>query len=81
MLHEVYSAEKFKLRPPEWQRYHKVFHTSTVELAAIAAKARPGLLVMYHQLFWGATDDDLVKEVRAAGYAGAVQSGQDLRVY
>lgn len=81
LMHEVYSAEKFKLRPPEWQRYHKAFHTSTVELAALAAKAKPKLLVMYHQLFWGATDDDLVKEMRAAGYQGAVVSGQDLRVY
>jgi len=81
LMHEVYSAEKFKLRPPEWQRYHAAFHTSTVELAALAAKAKPRLLVLYHQLFWGATDDDLVKEVRAAGYQGPVMSGQDLHVY
>ncbi len=81
LMHEVYSAEKFKLRPPEWQRYHKAFHTSTVELAALAAKARPKLLVLYHQLFWGATDEDLLREIRAAGYQGAVVSGQDLRVY
>ncbi|TAK11434.1 MAG: MBL fold metallo-hydrolase [Acidobacteria bacterium] len=81
LMHEVYSAEKFKIREPEWQRYHKAFHTSTVELAALAAKARPKLLVLYHQLFWGATDDDLVKEIRAAGYMGAVVSGQDLHVY
>lgn len=81
LMHEVYSAEKFKLRPPEWQRYHKSFHTSTVELAALAAKAKPKLLVLYHQLFWGATDEDLVREIRAAGYTGAVVSGQDLRVY
>lgn len=81
MFHEVYSAEMFKKRPPEWQRYHKAFHTSTVELAALALKAKPKLLVLYHQLFWGATDDDLVKEIRAAGYKGTVVSGQDLRVY
>jgi ribonuclease BN (tRNA processing enzyme) len=81
LMHEVYSAEKFKLRPPEWQRYHAAFHTSTVELAALAAKAKPRLLVLYHQLFWGATDEDLVKEIRAAGYQGAVVSGQDLHVY
>lgn len=81
LMHEVYSAEKFKLRTPEWQRYHSAFHTSTVELAALAAKAKPKMLVLYHQLFWGATDEDLVKEIRAAGYQGAVVSGQDLRVY
>lgn len=81
LIHEVYSAEKFKGRPPEWQTYHKAFHTSTIELAALAAKARPGTLVLYHQLFWGATDDDLVKEMRAAGYSGRLMSGKDLDVY
>ena len=81
LMHEVYSAEKFKLRPPEWQRYHAAFHTSTVELAALATKAKPRLLVLYHQLFWGATDEDLVKEIRAAGYQGAVVSGRDLGIY
>jgi len=81
LVHEVYSAETFKKRPPEWQAYHKAFHTSTIELAAVATKARPGLLVLYHQLFWGATDDDLIKEIRAAGYTGRVASGKDLDVY
>ena len=28
-----------------------------------------------------ATDDDLVREIRAAGYTGTVMSGQDLHVY
>ncbi len=80
LIHEVYSAEKFKTRPPEWQTYHKAFHTSTTELAAVATKARPGTLVLYHQLFWGATDDDLLAEIRAAGYLGRVVSGKDLQI-
>jgi hypothetical protein len=37
--------------------------------------------VLYHQLFWGATDEDLVREIRAAGYQGRVVSGRDLDVY
>lgn len=81
LIHEVYSAEKFKIRPPEWQTYHKAFHTSTVELAELAGKARPGTLVLYHQLFWGATDDDLVREIQGAGYKGRVVSGKDLQVF
>ncbi len=81
LIHEVYSAERFKTRPPEWQTYHKAFHTSTIELAGIARKARPGTLVLYHQLFWGATDEDLLREIRAAGYGGRVVSGKDLDVY
>jgi len=81
LVHEVYSAETFKGRPPEWQRYHADSHTSTVELADIATRARPGLLVMYHQLYWGATDEDLLREIREAGYTGRVVSAADLDVY
>ena len=29
LIHEVYSAERFVRRPPEWQRYHRAAHTST----------------------------------------------------
>jgi ribonuclease BN (tRNA processing enzyme) len=81
LVHEVYSAERFATRPPEWQRYHARAHTSTTELAALAVRARPGLLVLYHQLFWGTTDERLVDEVRAAGFAGRVVSARDLGVY
>ncbi|MGH7560465.1 MAG: MBL fold metallo-hydrolase [Gemmatimonadales bacterium] len=81
LVHEVYSAERFRGRSADWQRYHAGAHTSTVELARVAARARPKLLVLHHQLYWGATDDDLIRELRAAGYAGAVVSARDLGVY
>jgi ribonuclease BN (tRNA processing enzyme) len=81
LVHEVYSAERFRTRPPEWQRYHASFHTSTTELAELANRARPGMLVLYHQLFWGTDDDGMVAEIRAAGYAGPLASGRDLDVY
>jgi ribonuclease BN (tRNA processing enzyme) len=80
LVHEVYSTERFEERPPEWRRYHAGAHTSTTELAAIATRAKPRLLVLYHQLFWGATEDDLVREVKA-GYGGRVVSGSDLDVF
>ena len=80
LIHEVYSTAGFARRPPEWQKYHSNFHTSTREMAEIATKARPGLLILYHQLFWGATDDDLIKEVQQT-YNGKVVSGRDLDVY
>jgi ribonuclease BN (tRNA processing enzyme) len=80
LVHEVYSTAGFATRPPEWQRYHRSYHTSSAELAALATKARPGLLVLYHQLFWGTTDDALVAEVKQS-YTGKVVSGRDLDVY
>ena len=81
LLHEVYSAERLTTRPPEWQAYHARAHTSTKELAALATRAKPRLLVLYHQLYWGTDDERLAAEVRAAGYAGAVVSAKDLAVY
>jgi ribonuclease BN (tRNA processing enzyme) len=80
LIHEVYSQAGFAKRPAEWQKYHSRYHTSSRELAQLATKARPGLLVLYHQLFWGTSEADLLKEVRA-GYAGKVVSGHDLDVY
>ena len=80
LVHEVYSTRGFKSRPSVWQRYHADAHTSSEQLAGIASWARPKLLVLYHQLFWGATDEELVREVRR-GYSGAVVSARDLDVY
>lgn len=80
LVHEVYSDAGFARRTPDWQRYHARAHTSASELAAIATRAQPRLLVLTHQLFWGTTPDALVAEVRA-GYDGRVVSGNDLDVF
>lgn len=81
LVHEVYSAVTFQQRPPDWQAYHASSHTSTAELAEIANRAQPGLLVLYHQLYWGARDEDLIRELRDAGYTGPLASAADLQVY
>jgi ribonuclease BN (tRNA processing enzyme) len=83
LVHEVYSVEWFKGRPPARQKYHSTFHTSSVELARIAASAAPKQLVLYHQLFRPADDPDavLIDEMRRAGYSGAVASANDLDIY
>jgi ribonuclease Z len=80
LLHEVYSGGRFEDLPAQWQRYHSRVHTSTRELARIAAEAQPGLLVLYHQLLWSATDQHLLDEI-AEGYSGPVLSGRDLDIY
>lgn len=81
LVHEVYSAERFRTRPPEWQRYHARAHTSTEELAALATRARPKQLVLYHQLYWGTDDAGLVAELARAGYARSVIAARDLGSY
>ena len=80
LVHEVYSTAGFQRRPAKWPRYHAAVHTSTVELASIAATVRPGLLVLYHQLLWGETPEGLLDEIVQI-YAGPVVSANDLDVY
>ena len=80
LIHEVYSNAGFAKRSPEWQNYHSHFHTSAHELAEIATKAQPGLLVLYHQLFMGVSEEDLLNEIKS-GYSGKVVSGHDLDRY
>lgn len=80
LIHEVYSSARFAELPAAWQRYHARVHTSSAELAALARQVQPRLLLLYHQLFWGSTRDELVAEVKS-GYDGAVVSAKDLDVY
>ena len=80
LIHEVYSTAGFARRPPEWRRYHSNFHTSSKELAGIATKARPGLLILYHQLQWGVTPEQLLDEIKQ-DYQGRVVYGNDLDIY
>ncbi len=80
LIHEVYSAVGLAKRKPEWIRYHSAYHTSSYELGDIAAKIKPKLLILYHQLFMGRNEIDLLNEV-CKGYSGKVVSAKDLDVF
>jgi ribonuclease BN (tRNA processing enzyme) len=80
LVHEVYSSAGFKDHKPEWQKYHASVHTSAQELIQIANQVRPGLLILYHQLFHGVSEETLLQEIQA-GYDGRVVSGKDLEIY
>ena len=80
LIHEVYSSRQFPQCPPAWQRYHSRVHTSTAELAELANQVRPGKLLLYHQLFWGQTAEELVAEI-SESYDGHVVSTNDLDVF
>jgi ribonuclease Z len=82
LIHEVYSASH--LRPEDrpggkdWPRYCREYHTSDVELGALAARIRPKLLILDHIIRMGASDEELLAGVRAGGYDGKVVIGKDL---
>ncbi|MCK5324760.1 MAG: MBL fold metallo-hydrolase [Woeseiaceae bacterium] len=80
LIHEVYSVEGFQRRDEYWQRYHSTNHTSAHELGEIAARVQPGLLVLYHVLFWGASEETVLREIRER-YSGTVILANDLDVF
>ena len=80
LIHEGYSVNGLKTRPYNWQKYHNCVHTSSHELAEIASQVTPGLLILYHQLFWGVSEDELLAEIKDL-YGGEVVSGKDLDVF
>ena len=80
LVHEVYSSSGFLRRSEKWKKYHAASHTSTYELGKIAAEVKPGLLILYHQLAWGTSPEDMLSEIREF-YDGKVIYGNDLDVY
>lgn len=81
LVHEVYYREGLVSRPPEWQRYHRAMHTDEIELAEIARAARPGKLVLNHQMIWGGFHEEDLLASLAHHYEGEVVWGRDLDVF
>lgn len=80
LVHEVSSAAGLQGRSADWQAYHRAVHMSSDVLVAVAARVRPKLLVLYHQLYHGVSDDELLREI-ADRYDGEAVSAQDLDVF
>jgi ribonuclease Z len=80
LLHEAYSVAGVEPLTAASRKYFASFHTSTYELAELAAKAKPKLLILYHQMPLSSTYEVLLSEVQAR-YKGKVVSGNDLDVY
>ena len=82
LIHEVYSAARLKPedRPggQDWPRYCREYHTSDVELGALAVRIRPKLLILDHIIRMGASDEELLAGVRAGGYYERAVIGRDL---
>ena len=80
LIHEVYSQAGFEKRSDDWKKYHSLHHTSTLELGEIASKAKPKIVLLYHILYWGNTDQQLIDEIKTR-YNGKVIVGKDLGIY
>jgi ribonuclease BN (tRNA processing enzyme) len=80
LLHEVYNPHGDELKEEHWEKYFQTFHTSPGELAEIARRARPKLLVVYHQSLEKLPEADLVDQINKE-YSGNWVSAKDLGVY
>jgi ribonuclease Z len=80
LIHEVYSKKGFNEMDGHWKIYHESHHTSIEKLAEIANETKPGLLVLYHTLFWDASEDEILEEI-SREYDGPVIVGKDLQVF
>jgi ribonuclease BN (tRNA processing enzyme) len=85
LIHEAYSMATYAKVSPAYQEYRRKHHTSSREVADLAARARPKLLVLYHRANPGGVgmanpEETLLQEVKAA-YAGPVVTGHDLDVF
>ena len=80
LFHEVISDSGLARNSEAWQAYHRKAHTTASELGRLASEANPGLLVLYHGLYYGVPEEVVVDEVKAA-YDGRVVLANDLDIF
>src|SRR5712692_5710698 len=87
LIHEVLTLG-YLAKWPDFQAYAAKYHTTTPQLAELAAKAKPGLLILYHHSIAFrpginprlSSPEELLNEVQSR-YKGKVVVGRDLDVY
>jgi len=91
LVHEVYTEGSTAKVSEEWRKYRRSYHTSSKELGEIAAKAKPGLLILYHRANPGCdqvgshcgssgSEAELLQEIGQV-YKGKVVAAHDLDLF
>jgi len=84
LIHEAYAEDYRPADMPGWIAYRAKHHTTTTQLGELAAKAQPGLLIVYHRGIGPAgreiSDRRYLDEIGRT-FKGRVVIGQDLEVY
>ena len=87
LIHEVLTLD-WLARRPDFQEYAARYHTTTTQLAELAAKAKPKLLILYHaSIAWRPVVDsqrsrpEVLLAEMMEHYSGHVVVGRDLDVY
>jgi len=79
LVHEVCSTTGLAKRTPEWQAYHSSYHTPGPDVGRVASLVKPKLLLLYHMLPFGETEESVLEEVRST-YEGEIRIANDLDV-
>jgi ribonuclease BN (tRNA processing enzyme) len=85
LIHEAYSMLTYDDVTEPFKEYRRKHHTSSIELADLARRARPKLLVLYHRANPGGVgrpnpEDAVLEELRKE-YSGQVVTGHDLELF
>jgi ribonuclease BN (tRNA processing enzyme) len=84
LIHEAFSEAFQPADIPNWPEYRSKYHTTTSQLAEIANKTQPKLLLVYHRGVGPPgreiSDQQYLMEIQRT-YRGTVVIGQDLGVY
>jgi len=80
LIHEAYASAGLEKREPSWRKYHAAYHTSGRKVGEIATTAGVSVVILSHQLWWSASEEQLVQEVRST-FSGRIISGHDLDVF
>jgi ribonuclease Z len=78
LIHEADTPGWLATRPEPFQRFAAKYHTTTTELAELAGKAKPRLLILYH--YASLSPEELVAEMHLR-YSGRFVVGRDLDIY
>jgi ribonuclease Z len=78
LIHEAHTPAWLATRNEMFKQFSAKYHTTTPELAELATKARPRLLILYH--YNGLSQDEIVADM-LAHYARPFVVGRDLDVY
>lgn len=80
LIHEVQSATYNVNTIPDWPAYRARYHTTSDQLADIANKTKPGLLILYHNSSDEAGLQEILRQIQRT-YHGKVAISHDLDAF
>lgn len=80
LIHEVQSTTYNVETIPDWPAYRARYHTTTDQLADIANRTKPGLLIVYHNAASESGLQEILRQIQRT-YHGRVVIGHDLDVF